>query len=394
MSGLIFYMHDGPDTFRFELSGSLTGADVNKLDQAWRTASSTFGGKALVVDITFLTEIDERGRDLLARWSRANAYLVANTEKSRHLAEQITGRPYTASDAAAGPTFHPAFTSSAFRAVAVAAMLTVTLLFPATASAGGNVHQLKPETLEAWNQNLSTATAHMKDRARGTFLWTDESPERLRRVRAGEVLVEPMANTPQAVPGGLIHHWIGAAYIPGARIDDAITVVRNYNRYPEFYSPSVIEAKTLSRKAGEDRFLVVVVDKAMFMSHALDSEYHSRFVEVDERKWYNIAETTSVQEVAEGGPMPDGEGSGYIWRLCTVSRYEERDGGVYIETEAYALSRPIPFALHWVVDPIVRRVSRSALAKSIEQTRDATGSFVKSEAALTASGRRHAASLR
>ncbi len=258
------------------------------------------------------------------------------------------------------------------------------VLFAAYPSRGA---ELKQESLDAWDQYLAAAKASMQERSKGQFLWADESHERLGRIRKGEVVVSPMGHTPHAVPAGLIHHWIGAAFIPGARLDDVIGVVRNYNRYTEFYKPSVIDAKTLSQKAVQDRFSVVVVDKAMFMRRALDSEYESQFTEVNSSKWYSVAETTRVQEVSDEGPIPDGEGSGYIWRLCTMSRYEERDGGVYLETEAIALSRPIPGVLHWVVDPIVRRVSRASLTTSIEQTRDATNSSAQSESALSASRR-------
>ena len=258
------------------------------------------------------------------------------------------------------------------------------VLFAAYPSRGA---ELKRESLDAWDQYLAAAKANMLDRAKGQFLWADESHERLGRIRNGEVVVSPLGHTPRAVPAGLIHHWIGAAFIPGARLDDVIGVVRNYNRYTEFYKPSVIDAKTLSQKAAQDRFSMVVVDKAMFMKRALDSEYESRYTEVNSSKWYSVAETTRVQEVSDEGRIPDGEGSGYIWRLCTMSRYEERDGGVYLETEAIALSRPIPGALHWVVDPIVRRVSRASLSTSIEQTREATNAFAQSESALSASRR-------
>ncbi len=133
MSGLIFYMHDGPGTFRFELSGDLAGGEVAKLDQAWRTASSTVDGKALAVDVTFLTAADERGRELLKRWWRAGAHFVANSPVSRQLVEAITGTPYA--PAAVGPTFEPRFTAASLRAIFVASMLAFTLLFPATAAA-------------------------------------------------------------------------------------------------------------------------------------------------------------------------------------------------------------------------------------------------------------------
>lgn len=263
-------------------------------------------------------------------------------------------------------------------------VFSLALLFAALPSRGA---ELKKETLDAWDQYLVTANASMVQRAQAHFLWVDESAERVGRVRNGEVLVSPLGHTPRAVPAGLIHHWVGAAFIPGARVDDVISLVRNYDRYPEFYKPSVIDAKTLSQRAAEDRFSVLMFDKTLFMKRGLDSEYQSRFVQVDGNKWYNIAETTRVQEVSEEGRIPDGEGSGYIWRLCTITRYEERDGGVYIETEAMALSRPIPGALHWVVDPIVRKVSRASLSKSLEQTREAAGSMAKTESALSASRR-------
>jgi hypothetical protein len=375
-------MHDGPAAFRFELAGNLAGSDAAKLDQAYRTASSTIAGKTLAVDLTFITAVDAQGLRLLERWRQAGARFIANSPMARTLVESVTGQLYQPEDAVVGPTFHAHFTATSSRVALAAVVLAATLLFPAQASAAGP----KQETLDAWNQYLHQANTQMVQRAKGAFLWTEESPDRLSRVRAGEVVVSPVRQAPQPVPSGLIHHWIGAAFIPGARIEDVIAVVRDYDRYTEFYKPSVIDAKTLSRKAAEDRFSVVVFDQPMFMKHALDTEYQSRFSQVGPRKWYSIAETGRVQELASSGePVPDREASGYIWRLSTISRYEERDGGVYIETETMALSRTIPALLHFVVDPIVRRVSHATLATSLEQTRDATGGFAKS-ASVTSRG--------
>jgi hypothetical protein len=126
-------MHDGPKTFRFELAGALAGVDVAGLDQAWRTAASTFDGKVLAVDVTFVTTADDKGRDLLFRWWREGAHFVASSDPSRRLVEAITGLPYAPS--VVGPTFEPRFTTSAFRAAVVAAMVAGILAFPATVSA-------------------------------------------------------------------------------------------------------------------------------------------------------------------------------------------------------------------------------------------------------------------
>jgi len=58
-----------------------------------------------------------------------------------------------------------------------------------------------------------------------------------------------------------------------------------------------------------------------------------------------------------------------IWRLSSITRLEERDGGVYAELEAIALSRDIPAAFRVFLPPIVRRVSRDSLATSLHQTK-------------------------
>ena len=57
-----------------------------------------------------------------------------------------------------------------------------------------------------------------------------------------------------------------------------------------------------------------------------------------------------------------------------MTRYEEREGGVYIEIEAIALSRDIPASLRWLVEPVVRRVAKASLTNSLQQTRDAVKS--------------------
>src|ERR1039457_4933377 len=64
-SDLAYYIHDGPAAFRFQLSGDVSGAGVRNLEQTWRTASSAFGGRSLVVDLTLVTGIDHAGRELL-----------------------------------------------------------------------------------------------------------------------------------------------------------------------------------------------------------------------------------------------------------------------------------------------------------------------------------------
>jgi hypothetical protein len=88
-----YYMHDGPAAFSIELAGAMAAEGAKKLEQDWGSASAVIGKKELVVDLSFVTEIDPVGRQLLLHWRRNGATVVAKTPESRALVESIIGRP-------------------------------------------------------------------------------------------------------------------------------------------------------------------------------------------------------------------------------------------------------------------------------------------------------------
>ena len=87
------------------------------------------------------------------------------------------------------------------------------------------------------------------------FLWMDESPERRRRVRQGEILAAPVVESGRMrVPQGLIHHWVGAVFIPDASLDHVFGVVHDYDHYRDYFEPTVIASKLLSRSDNQWKF--------------------------------------------------------------------------------------------------------------------------------------------
>jgi hypothetical protein len=128
-----YYMHDGPTAFSIELAGALAAEGARKLERDWRSASAEVGEKELVVDLSFVTEIDPAGRQLLLRWRRNGATVVANTPESRALAESIIGRPLPPI-ARITYTSRPYRSGSFFRDVLPIVGLLL-LLIPASASA-------------------------------------------------------------------------------------------------------------------------------------------------------------------------------------------------------------------------------------------------------------------
>ena len=266
----------------------------------------------------------------------------------------------------------------------------ITLLFPVAVDAAS----LEPITLKAWEEYVQSANARMEQRLSPgkTFLWVDEAPDRLARVRAGEVVVSPVGTqNPKRVPSGLIHDWIGAAFIADATLTDVLQVVRDYAKYKELYKPTVADSKVIAAGQAKDLFSMRLLYKSVFLKTALDTDYESGYVQVDDRRGYSISRATRIQEIEEyGAPtqhaLQEGEGTGVIWRLFSIARYVERDGGVYIELEAIGLSRDIPASLRWIVEPIVRRVSQGSLSTSLQQTENAVLLHVEFTKRKTASG--------
>ena len=256
-------------------------------------------------------------------------------------------------------------------------LLSASLLIAPAASDGA---ELKEETLNAWGAYVQHANSEMDDRLHGLFLWVDEVPDRLQRVRTGNILVSSIGqHNPKAVPSGLIHHWMGAVFISDAKLEDVLGVARDYSQYKEFYKPTVVDSKPLSSTGACDKYLMLLANKEVVAATALDSEYEACYHQVGERRWYSVVYTTQVQEIRHYGQsdakeLPPGQGNGYVWRVYGFARFEQRDGGVYIELEAIVLSRDIPFAVRWVVDPIVRRISKNSMLISLRQTEEAVRS--------------------
>jgi hypothetical protein len=63
-----YYIHSGPAALRFELAGDLNAGDAWRLEQDWRRVSSAMGNGSMVVDVSFVTGIDEAARSLFKRW--------------------------------------------------------------------------------------------------------------------------------------------------------------------------------------------------------------------------------------------------------------------------------------------------------------------------------------
>jgi hypothetical protein len=257
----------------------------------------------------------------------------------------------------------------------LAALLILVRVHPCVSAA-----TLTPDTKAAWDAYLQTANAAMQARLQpgAHFLWIDEQPGMAESLRMkGLPHIRPIdSHIPKKIPSGLIHDWLGVGFLPDAKIEDIEAVVRDYDRYKEIYKPGVIDSISHGTDGLKDLFSMRLANRSVVAKTALDTDCEASYVRVDEHHWYGVSNTTHIQEIDKFGTpeqrtLPEDQGTGLIWRLSSITRLEERDGGVYAELEAIALSRDVPAAFRLFVMPIVRRVSRDSLDTSLHQTKAA-----------------------
>ena len=264
-------------------------------------------------------------------------------------------------------------------------LLQLLILVSSTAVAAW-ARVLSPETLAAFDRYVALTDTRIRTQVSDPsgFLYLNTLPAAGRgrafaSLRRGNLYVTPItarggSSGPVAVPGGLIHHWLGAVFIPGVSMADVLKVVEDYDHKQDDY-PEVVSSRLLSRDG--DRFKAAMrLREHHVITVTLDADFDVTYSELDPKHWYATAVSTQIRQVENAGQrrehdLPDGQGDGFLWRLDTDWRYVEQDGGVYVEIEALSLTRDIPDGLGWLITPFVTRVPRESLTSTLEFTRAA-----------------------
>jgi hypothetical protein len=237
---------------------------------------------------------------------------------------------------------------------------------------------LKRETIEAFDQFIASVEARLDaNTGKHPFLWSDEFPAMRSQLLQGMVMVQPaQGNGLVPVKNGLVEDWRGAVFIPHATLQEALTVVQDYNRHGEYYKPDIKNARIESHQGDEFQVRTRIVKSKFMLTDVLDVENTIRFTNVDAKRALSKSFSTRINEVTSPGQpgerqLPVGQDRGLLWRLYGYWFLEERDNGVTIAVESITLTRDIPFGLSTVLGPIFREVPGESLKTSLDQTRRA-----------------------
>jgi hypothetical protein len=241
--------------------------------------------------------------------------------------------------------------------------------------------ELQPRTVAAFDRYVRLTEARLDSRE--PFLWIDALPPATRQarrdeIRRGMVVVDRLTTRDGGrsidIPDGLVHHWVGVAFLPGVSMDAAVALLTDYNSHGEIYQPRVVRSRLIDRSGDVFRFYLRFVMKKV-ITVVVNSEYEGRFTRLGADRSEGRFRSTRIAEVEnpdtpEERELPVGRDGGYLWRLNTYWRLLEADGGTYLQSESVSLTRGIPMGVGWLVGPFVNSIPRESLAFTLETTRN------------------------
>ncbi len=270
-----------------------------------------------------------------------------------------------------------------------ATTLAVVLLLGASLPQAPDVisADLEPKTLEAFNRYIQATEARIdKEVTRpGAVLYIEGLPEpkrseTLASVLKGDIYMERLQTRDASgsaieAPYGLIHHWIGAVFIPAAALAQVLGLVQDYDHHQDIYKPEVVRSQLIHHE-GNTYKIFYRLRKKKVITVTLNTNHDVQYFPIDATHCRSRSVATRIAEVADADQpgeheKPVGHDGGFLWRMNSYWRFEEKDQGVYVEVESISLTRDIPTGLGWLIKPFVTSIPRESLLMTLGSTRSA-----------------------
>jgi hypothetical protein len=246
---------------------------------------------------------------------------------------------------------------------------------------------LQPQTQEAFNRYVKATEARIdKELARpGGFLYVEELPDRQRSqvlasLKDGSIYMEQLhtrdsSGREMEAPAGLIHHWVGAVFIPCVTLQQTLDLVQDYDHHQDIYKPEVVRSRLVKRE-GNDFKIYYRLRKKKVITVILNTDHDVHYFPVDSTHCYSRSYTTRIAQVADADTpqeheKPIGHDGGFLWRLYSYWRFEQKNGGVYVECESISLTRDVPTIAKPLVGPFIKGIPKESLQMTMGSTRSA-----------------------
>jgi hypothetical protein len=264
---------------------------------------------------------------------------------------------------------------------AVAPALCLCLTTPLAAAAA----ILQVRTLQTWDayiqQTEKRISSELMDESK--FLRLDrmkaEDAAKVQSVvKAGKVYSEHIEALDSAgreidVDDGLIHHWYGAIFIPGTRVEPLLHWIQDYDQQYKYFKE--VESSKLLSHNGDTYRIYLRLTRTKVVTVHYNTEHTVVYRDHGPGRASSRSFATKIAEIDRPGTpsekeQPVGNDSGFMWRLNSYWRFREQDGGVLVECESVSLSREIPFGLGWLIGSYVESIPRESLESALTSIRD------------------------
>jgi hypothetical protein len=241
------------------------------------------------------------------------------------------------------------------------------------------------EAAEAYARYLAASEARMKAEIQsGPFLWVDGLPENARkdaysRIRNGSVEVKRMNPRREGQPPesaqALIHDWVGLVFIPNVTLARSIAVMQDFAHYDSYYYPDMRHTRLLSHN-GNDFKIALQLYRKSIVTVVFDTEFEINYQYPATGRAVSHDRATRLVEVQNAGQrgereLTPAESHGFFWGLNDYWRFEEKDGGVYVQLESIGITRSVPTLFAWLVNPLINSIPRGVLINLLSTTRSA-----------------------
>jgi hypothetical protein len=252
-------------------------------------------------------------------------------------------------------------------------------------AAPARASDLKPETSAAFDRYIEATEAQMESDAGLTqFLVVDHLPDAEKQkeydlLQQGGVYIQELhtqsEGAPIRIPSGLVHHWAGVVFIPNATLSEVNAVLQDYGAQAKIYKPDIRQSKLMEQNGDESKIFEQFYNKSI-VTVVLNVSFQVVETQMGNTRLQSISRSTRIVEVVNpDGPdeheRTDGKDHGYMWRLNSYWRIEEKDGGVYVQNESISLSRTVPALLGWLIEPLTKSIPRDVLSRTLTNTRKA-----------------------
>jgi hypothetical protein len=164
-------------------------------------------------------------------------------------------------------------------------------------------------------------------------------------------------------------------FVPGAKLDDVLHLLQDYNHHAQYYAPDVQQSR-IEQRNGEHYRVFLRFRRTKIITAVIDTVNDIQYYRDSPTQVHSRSSAIRINEVDNPGQpdeqeKPAGHDNGFLWGMETWWRMEQKDGGVYVQSEVVSLTRDIPTGLGWMIGPFVQSIPRESLTFTLAATRRA-----------------------